>query len=112
MRGESVAFEILLRSAGSGRRPTVRNIDQFRPDPESLELVRRWLIARGVDAHATEFGIACSAPPALFEKIFAARPLPAGPASPEWRLDGSIRIPAEIAAHVEDVTLSQRPEWL
>src|SRR5262245_42193559 len=112
MRGAAVAFEILLHSPGSGQRPTVHNIEQFRPDPATAELVRQWLIARGVDAHPTEFGVACSTSPAIFEEIFGARPVPGDQGRPGWRLQGSITVPAEIADHVEDVTLAQRPEWL
>jgi hypothetical protein len=107
-----VSFEVVLRTPGSGRIPTVQNLDQFRPDPEKLEFVRRWLHARGVVAHTTGFGLACSAPATVFESLFGAqlRPAEEVAGAAAWQLDGPIRLPAEIAGLVEEVVLSRTPE--
>src|SRR5882724_5852118 len=102
-----VHFEVLLRSGGTGRQPTARNVDQFRPDPEALDRCRRWLCAHGVTAHATDFSLACSASPRVFESLFGVKliALEPAPGQPVWHVDGTIRVPGEIAALVEDVTL-------
>lgn len=105
-----VEFEILLRSAGSGRIPTTRNVEEFRPDAETIELVLRWLQSRGVEARPTGFSLACSAPPAVFQALFGAKPIAPYRKDESWRLDGPVRVPAELADAIEDVTLSRRPE--
>jgi hypothetical protein len=107
-----VSFEIVLRTPGSGRIPTVQNIDQFRPDPEKLEFVRRWLHARGVVAHATGFGLACSATATVFEGLFGVtlRPLEEVAGGAAWQVDGPICLPPEIAGLVDEVILSRTPE--
>lgn len=112
-RSSTVAFEVLLRSKGSGRSATSRNVEQFRADPEAAERVRRWLHAHGVTAHATDFSIACTAPPKIFESLFGVelRPIKGPKKVPRWSVDGQIRIPEEIAEFVENVTLSMMPEF-
>lgn len=107
-----VAFELLLRSKGSGRTPTSRNLDQFRADPEAAERVRRWLHAHGVTAHSTEFTVAGAAPRKIFESLFGVRlrPNKAKTRLGDWSVEGHVRIPEEIADLVENVTLSVTPE--
>jgi len=88
------------------------NIRTFRPDPEHTDLVRRWLQERGVVTHATDFSLACSAPPAVFEQLFAVKlvafdKVPGGAA---WKVAGRIRVPEETATLVEDITLPRAPE--
>lgn len=111
-RTPTVAFEVLLRSNGAGRTPTSRNLDQFRADSEVAERVRRWLHARGVTAHSTEFTVACTAPRKIFESLFGVRLRPRKEITKLgcWAVQGEIRIPEEIADLVEDVTLSVMPE--
>jgi hypothetical protein len=107
-----VAFELLLRSPGSGHTPSTHNIDQFRADPEVAERVRRWLQAHGVTAHSSDFTIAGTAPRKTFESLFGVRlkPRKANTKSGDWSVEGKIRTPDEIADAVEDVILSVRPE--
>ena len=66
-----VQFDILLRAPGSGGSPSVETIQQFRPDPGVIEECRRHLALRGITCHATDFGLACGAPRALFEEVFS-----------------------------------------
>ena len=104
----AVTFEVQLRTAGTGRIPTPQTIDQFRVDPEAAERCRRWLHGRGVTAHATDFSLACSAPPMVFESLFKVKLKSAGPG---WQMDGPIHVPEEIAPMVEDVTIPPAPEF-
>ncbi len=112
MTAATVAFEVVLRTAGSGRTPTLRTIDSFRPDPEGIESGRRWLQAHGVSAHATAFSLACSAPPAVFETLFGVKlvALKKVTAGVPWRIEGTVQVPDEIAGLVEDIMLSRAPE--
>jgi len=107
-----VNFEVLLRSAGTGRSPTTENIAQFRPDPEALDRCRRWLCDRGVRVHATDFGLACSAPKVVFQSLFGTKLVRADPEPnrPAWRAVSSIQAPPEIASLVEEITIQQAPE--
>jgi hypothetical protein len=108
-----IRFDVLLRSAGTGRSPTTHNIADFRPADEAIERCRRWLSARGVEVHSATFSLACAAPVALFESLFDVKvvPIPPAPGCAPWCLQGGIRIPAEVATLVEDVTLTPTPEF-
>lgn len=113
MADSTISFEIRLRTAGTGQLPAARIIDRFRPDPEALELCRGWLHAHGGVAHSTGFSLACSIAPEAFELLFGVRVRAvkrgAGPSA--WRVEGAIRVPEEIAAFVEEVTLPPPPEF-
>ena len=105
-------FDILVRSEGSGEIPNVENIDRFKPPPERIERCRRWLVGQGVTAHATDFGLACSAPAGLFERLFQTT-LEAGGSSPgeaPLRATQPPQPPQDIASDVEQVTLTVPPE--
>ena len=109
---ELVAFDVLLRSPASGRPPSVASIRQFRPPPEEIERCRRWFAERGVEAHATEFGLACRAPRKLFESLFhvslkRAKPTPG---RPPFEFVGEPVPPKEIAGAIEQVTITAGPE--
>lgn len=111
---ESVAFDLLLKgpAAASGRQPSVGEIEQFKPPPEAVERCRRWLAARAVTCHATDFGLACTAAPGRFTELFgvALEPAAAGPGLPALRMAGEPRPPEPIADLVDQVTLSAAPE--
>jgi hypothetical protein len=111
-RAPSVAFDVLLKSPGSGQTPNVANIDQFRVAPETIETCRRWLASQGVECHATDFGLACRAEKAVFEKLFDTelRPGTKGPGTPAWQCATDPTPPREIRAYVEQVSVSASPE--
>src|SRR5262249_53118093 len=105
MASPPVNFDVLLRAAGTTRRPTTGNIAQCRPNPESIEKCHRWLSERGVSVNATDFGLACSASEALFESLFETKLVRVDPASSRsaWQTVGPIRVPSEIAPLVEQI---------
>jgi hypothetical protein len=114
MAESTVAFEVLLHVPGSGQWPLPGTIDRFRPDPEVMEACRHWLQAHGVVAHPTGFSLACSATRVVFEslfgvKLFALKPMPG---SPRWRMEGTLRIPEQLSAWVQNVTLPPPPEFI
>lgn len=110
--GETVGFDVLVRSPASGRSPTVASIREFRPDPKEIERCRRWFASRGVEAHPTEFGLACRAPRKLFESLFrvSLKPLGRGPGRPPFEILGRPVPPGEIAEAIEQVTIAAGPE--
>jgi hypothetical protein len=109
---DPVSFDILLRSPASGKQPSVSTIDQFRPSHEAIEKCRRYLIKRGVEVHATEFGLACTAPRNLFESLFKVtlEPLNSLPGTPRFGILGHPKPPKEISKMIELITISASPE--
>ena len=67
---ETVSFDILLKPPATAADANTVSIDTTRPAPEDVERCRRWLIGRGVEAHDSGFGLACTANRQLFEEIF------------------------------------------
>jgi hypothetical protein len=92
-----IRFDILIRTEASGRMPDLSNISDFRAEPESLERTRRWLAARGIECHATQFGFACTCPKDLFKSVFGSIEHP--------------QPPPDIAQLIEQVTLTVDPEF-
>ncbi len=109
---QTVQFDILLRSAGSGQTPNLGNIDRFRVAPEDIEKCRRWLATRGVDCHPTDFSLACSATVEVFETLFATKLQPGTGASgtPPWRCAPPPQSPTDIQDYVDRITIAARPE--
>lgn len=109
---DKVTFDVLMRSSASGNQPSVSTIHQFRPPPEEIERCRRWFTAKGVEAHATEFGLACRAPRQLFESLFGVtlKPLKAMPGKPPFEMTGHPVAPKEIAEAIDQITITAPPE--
>ncbi|UCG69031.1 MAG: hypothetical protein JSV09_14795 [Thermoplasmata archaeon] len=108
-----MAFDILLRSLTTAKQPSVSTIDNFRAPPEKLEKCRRYLVARGVEAHATDFGLACKAPRALFESLFkvSLKPIEHTGVGPRFEMVGQPNPPEEIAESIDQVTITATPEF-
>lgn len=106
-----VGFELLLRTPGTGARPTLQTIERFRPDEEALRQCLRWLAERGVTAHTTGFSIACTATPALFESLFGVKVEAAGNLHGRtvWRTRGRPQVPSDLSAWVESVEVPPPP---
>lgn len=113
-RTGNLSFDVLLRSLGTGRRPTLKNIDDFRAPAEKIEKCKRFLVGRGVTCHVTPFGLGCSAPVETFETLFKVKLKAGGPVrgAPVFQIEGTIRTPQEIEELVEQVTLTVEPEFL
>lgn len=109
---QTVQFDVLLKSPGSGQTPNVANIDQFRVAPETIEKCRRWLASQGVDCGATDFGLACRADKAVFERLFGTelRPRTKAPGTPPWQCVSAPQAPPEIREYVEQVSIPAPPE--
>lgn len=112
MEEPAINFDILLGKRGGA--PTVETVEAYRANPELVERCRRWLAARGVSAHATPFGLACSAPGKVIEELFgtslAAEPA-SRPGTPPYRFVGAPRLPADFPADAAEITLSAEPEF-
>ena len=112
MSEREVQFNVLVRSVGFGPAPKPATIDPFKPSEESIEQCWLWLVRQGVTCHPTEFGLTCSAPRQLFERLFATR-LQADEPAPgrlAWRCLEKPQAPVEVSALVDQITLSAAPE--
>ena len=103
---DGVMFDILLRSAGSGRLPDVHNVGEFYADAADIESCRKWFAERGIDVHATAFGLSGSAPREVFEDVFAAR-LERGDSGYIVLVEPVV--PAELEALIDQVTVAASP---
>jgi hypothetical protein len=109
-----VTFEVLLRTAGSGRQPHLGNLGDFQPKPDAIERCRRWMVLHGVNCRPANFSLACSAPGQVFASLFSvniSRNPNSGPGQPSVLVYGDIRVPAEIADIVDQVNLPAAPEF-
>ncbi len=100
-KGEQITIELLFKPTGplpaSGAPP--------RPAPDAIERVRCDLSARGLACHATPFGLVCSAPRSLLDRVLGPG---AGAAAP----GASLPVPAHFADVVEQITVEVAPEFL
>lgn len=108
---DEIEVEVLLKPPRAGRIPDVATIAELKPDPGDIERCRRWFAARGLAAHATDFGLVCSGPKARVEELFGARLVAANgpPGEPPYAPESELRPPAELADLIESVTLPGRP---
>lgn len=93
----SIYLDVLVRAHDSPERITVENIGRARPDPDVVERCRRWLAARGLECHATDFGVVCKGHREQVARVFGSATAP--------------RPPAEIARFVEQVSVTPPPEF-
>ena len=107
-----ISFDVTLKGADPGTTAGLATIDGLRPPQEAIERCVRWLAAKGVAAHATAFGAACSAPTELFESLFGVtlRRVDDRPNAPLYETSGEPAAPGEIADIVEAITLAREPE--
>ena len=110
---DQVSFDLLLRTAGSGRIPTVENIHEFHAPAEEIEKCRRWFASQGITCHATQFGLACTATRESFESIFSVRltPTQGGPGAHSHQMSEEAKPPPELADLIDQITLSAPPEF-
>ena len=108
-----IGFDILLKAPASGRTAHVENIDQFKPPPENIVKCQRWLAARGVTCHSTDFGLVCSAPAELFENLFSTKVKRSSnaPGVPIWHCLSPPKAPSEIEEYVDQISISAPPEF-
>jgi hypothetical protein len=97
---DQVTIELLLKPAGS---PPVSGAPP-RPGPDTVERVCRDLSARGLVCHATPYGLVCSAPRALLDRVL-------GPGAGSAAPGASLPVPAHLADVVEQITVEVRPEF-
>lgn len=107
-----ISFDVTLKGAVPGTTAGLGTIGGLRPPQEAIERCVRWLQAKGVAAHVTAFGAACSAPPELFELLFGVtlRRVRDRPSAPSYEASGEPTAPGEIADIVEAITLAGEPE--
>jgi len=107
-----IEFDVLLKPAASSKTANLGNIEQFQPSPDDIEKCRRWFISKQVKAHATDFGLACSAPAKLFEELFRTKVKKSAPApgTPAWKCSPEPKAPSEIENYIGQISISAPPE--
>jgi len=107
-----IEFDVLLKPAGSSKTAALDNIELFQPSADDIERCRRWFISKGVTSHATDFGLACSAPAKLFEELFQTKVKQgaAAPGMPSWQCSPEPKAPSEIKSYIDQITISVPPE--
>ena len=107
-----VMFDILLRSAGSGRLPDRENVHDFYADAENVEKCRQWFAEHNIVLHATPFGLSGSTTREQFETVFAAKlePYDTGPELTNYRIVIEPRPPVELAEMIDQITITTSPE--
>jgi hypothetical protein len=108
-----IKFDVLIRSESSGKLPSLATVEKFHAPAEAVEKCRRWFAGRGVNCHATPFGLACNAPPQIFASIFEVEVTPVDPGTSKsgHKTQGTIHIPYEIADLVDQITITVEPEF-
>lgn len=108
-----VMFDILLRSAASGKQPHVDNVQEFRAPAAEIERCRRWFAAQGLILHATPFGLSGSASRETFEQIFRTelKATDGAPGQPAFETTAGLEPPAELADAIDQITLTAPPEF-
>ncbi|MCK4373118.1 MAG: hypothetical protein KAW61_08215 [candidate division Zixibacteria bacterium] len=109
---QQVRFDLLVKAPGSGQEASLTTIDRHRPKSEHVERCRRWLVSLGVECYATDFGLAGSMPPPLFESVFRCKlhRIDAGPGLPLWEASPPPQAPHKIEHLVHQVTIGAEPE--
>ena len=95
-QSDLVELELLVKAAAAPEVVTAENVADARPRAEDVEECRRWLAARGLECHATGFGVLCRGAAEAVEAVFGDLEQPVAP--------------QEIANLVEQVTRPKRPE--
>lgn len=110
---DEVMFDILLRSAGSGRLPHAGNVQDFRAPAEEIECCRRWFAAAGLLLHATPFGLSGSTSRETFQTVFRVKlePTDGAPGQPRFKAVTEPLPPPELAEAIDQITLSAPPEF-
>jgi len=108
-----IGFDILLKAPASGKTAHVGNIDKFKPPPENIVKCHRWLAAKGVTCHATDFGLACQAPAEQFESLFSTKVKRTSSTAgdPGWHCLSPPKAPPEIEAYVDQISIPAPPEF-
>ncbi|MEM7208947.1 MAG: hypothetical protein AAF434_14080 [Pseudomonadota bacterium] len=108
---DPVMFDILLKSAGSGRVPNLGNLDDFKPPQEAIDACSRWFSGSPLVVSRTPFGFSGSASQDQIEALFSARlervETPTGQTA--YRVIVAPSPPRELAEFIDQITVIEPP---
>jgi hypothetical protein len=109
---DTIQFDVLIKGRAADREPSVGNIENFKPTPDDIEKCRRWFEKNAISVYATEFGLCGETTKKHFESIFKIRLTPTSSDSiePAFKMSSDPHLPEEIAALIDQITLSALPE--
>lgn len=113
MKDDLINFDILFDEKVKDE--TARNvpsIDKHKPPFEIIEKCRRFLVENGITCHAHDFGLSCSAPRSVIEKVFRTELIYNSENSNlgYWSFSHSPKIPDEIRKDISQITFPPPPE--
>lgn len=110
---DTIQFDVLIKGRAADREPSLENIEYFKPAPDDIEKCRRWFERNAITVYSTEFGLSGETTKKHFESIFKIRLTPTSSDSigPAFKMSSDPHLPDEIAALIDQITLSARPEF-
>ena len=110
---DTIQFDVLIKGRTADREPSLENIENFKPARDDIEPCRRWFEKNAITVYSTEFGLSGETTKKHFESIFKIRLTPARSDSigPGFKMSSDPHLPDEIAALIDQITLSTPPEF-
>ena len=112
-RDSLIHFDVLLKAEADGIPASPETIDRFKPKPEDIEKCARWFRQQAITVYPTAFGLACTATREQFESALKVTIEPAGTGDPgtAYTMAGSPDLPRDIAACIDQITLTPAPDF-
>lgn len=106
-----ISFDVLLRGDSTDVAHVAVDVHKLRPKLGVIEFCLRSFSELGVTCHRLDFGLACEAPPELFESLFGVTVTGRTDDSGHtvYEVSGEPRPPKEIAQHVDQITIARPP---
>ncbi len=110
--GDIIQFDVLIKSRAAGRTPNLKNIHDFKPASDDIEKCRRWFEKKGIILFPTQFGLSGQTTKNSFESVFKVHltHVDSEFAGPPFIMSSDPQLPDEIAALIDQITLSAPPE--
>jgi hypothetical protein len=109
---DTIQIDVLIKGRAADQTPSLKNIEYFKPAPDDIEKCRRWFEKNAIIVFPTDFGLSGETTKKHFESIFKIRLTPTRSDSigPAFKLSSDPHLPDEIAALIDQITLSAPPE--
>ncbi len=109
---DTIQFDVLIKGRAAHRVPSLENIEYFKPAPDDIEKCRRWFRKNAIIVYSTEFGLSGETTKKNFESIFKIRltQTRSDSVGPAFKMSSDPHLPDEIAALIDQITLSAAPE--
>jgi len=109
---DTIQFDVLIKGQAENQTPSLKNIEHFKPAPDDIEKCRRWFEKNAIILYPTGFGLSGRTTKKHFESTFNVRLIQSRTRSrgPAFEMSSDPHLPDEIAAMIDQITLSVTPE--